>query len=76
MINLAATLQPIRRRIGQRLVIDRDADHRKSIFLAGTGRGGGTWLSEIINQNNEYRLVFEPFHPKRAPWMKPFGGVR
>jgi hypothetical protein len=40
MINLAATLQPIRRRIGQRLVIDRDAD------------------------------------PKRAPWMKPFGGVR
>jgi hypothetical protein len=37
MINLAATLQPIRRRI---------------------------------------RLVFEPFHPKRAPWMKPFGGVR
>ena len=34
MINLAATLQPIR------------------------------------------RLVFAPSHPKRAPWMKPFGGVR
>ena len=73
MKNLTAYLQPIRRRIGQRIVIDRDADHRKSIFIAGTGRGGGTWLSEIINQHNEYRLVFEPFHPKRAPWMKAFG---
>jgi hypothetical protein len=68
-----AYLQPIRRRMGQRFVFDRDPDHRKSIFIAGTGRSGGTWLSEIINQHNEYRLVFEPFHPKRTPWMKPFG---
>jgi hypothetical protein len=59
--------------MGLRFVIDRNADHRRSIFLAGTGRGGGTWLSEIINQHNEYRFIFEPFHPKRAPWMKPFG---
>jgi len=73
MTNLTAYLQPLRRRIGQRFVLDRDPDHRRSIFIAGTGRSGGTWLSEIINQHNEYRLVFEPFHPKRAPWMKPFG---
>lgn len=73
---LTAYLQPIRRRMGLRLVIDRDADHRKSIFLAGTGRSGGTWLSDIINQHNEYRFIFEPFHPKRAPWMKPFGERR
>ena len=74
--NLRATLQPIRRRMGQRLVIDRDPDHRKSVFLAGTGRSGGTWLSEILNQHNDYRLIFEPFHPKRAPWMQPFGERR
>jgi hypothetical protein len=73
MNNLKAYLQPLRRRIGQRLVVDRDPDHRKSIFIAGTGRSGGTWLSEIINQQNDYRIVFEPFHPKRAPWMAPFG---
>jgi hypothetical protein len=65
-------MQPIRRRLGQRLVFDLDADHRQSIFIAGTGRSGGTWLSEIVNQRNEYRIVFEPFHAKRAPWMKPF----
>ena len=76
MMNLAAYLQPIRRRLGQRLVVDRHPDHRRSVFLAGTGRSGGTWLSEIINQHNEYRIIFEPFHPKRAPWMKPFGERR
>jgi len=61
MNSLTTYLQPVRRRMGLRLVIDRDADHRKSIFLAGTGRSGGTWLSDILNQRNEYRLVFEPF---------------
>jgi len=75
-MNLAAYLQPIRRRLGQRLVVDRHPDHRRSVFLAGTGRSGGTWLSEIINRHNEYRIIFEPFHPKRAPWMKPFGERR
>ena len=73
MTSLTTYLQPIRRRMGLRLVIDRDSDHRKSILIAGTGRSGGTWLCDILNQRNEYRLVFEPFHPKRAPWMKPFG---
>jgi hypothetical protein len=73
MASLTTWLQPVRRRMGLRLVIDRDADHRKSVLVAGTGRSGGTWLCDILNQRNEYRLVFEPFHPKRAPWMKPFG---
>jgi hypothetical protein len=73
MNRLTPYLQPIRRRMGLRLVVDREADHRRSVFIAGTGRSGGTWLCDILNQRNEYRLVFEPFHPKRAPWMKPFG---
>lgn len=73
MKNLKTYLQPIRRRMGQRLVIDRDPDHRKTVFLAGTGRSGGTWVSEILNQRNEYRFIFEPFHPKRTPWMQRFG---
>lgn len=72
MKGLTTYLQPLRRRMGLRLVLDRNRDHRESVFIAGTGRGGGTWLSEIINQQNDYRLVFEPFHPKRAPWMEPF----
>jgi hypothetical protein len=72
MNNLVSYLQPIRRRLSVRFLIDRDADHRKSVFLAGTGRSGGGWIAETINQRNEYRYIFEPFHPKQAPWTKPF----
>jgi hypothetical protein len=72
MNSLVSYLQPIRRRLSVRFLIDRDADHRKSVFLAGTGRSGGGWIAETINQRNEYRYIFEPFHPKQAPWMRPF----
>lgn len=72
MNSLASYLQPIRRRMSVRVLIDRDPDHRKSVFLAGTGRSGGGWIAETINQRNDYRYIFEPFHPKRVPWVKPF----
>jgi hypothetical protein len=38
-------------------------DHRSSVFLAGSGRSGTTWLSQIINHGRHYRYVFEPFNP-------------
>ena len=38
-------------------------DHRSSLFLAGSGRSGTTWLSQIINNRRHYRYVFEPFNP-------------
>ena len=38
-------------------------DHRNSVFLAGSGRSGTTWLSQIINHAGRYRYVFEPFNP-------------
>lgn len=41
-------------------------DHRNSVFLAGSGRSGTTWLSEIINYRKDYRYVFEPFHPGKV----------
>jgi hypothetical protein len=41
-------------------------DHRSSVFLAGSGRSGTTWVAEVINHRNDYRLVFEPFHPGRV----------
>jgi hypothetical protein len=72
MNSLVSYLQPIRRRMSVRFVIDRDPDHRKSVFLAGSSRSGGGWIAEIINQRNDYRYIFEPFHPKRVPWVKPF----
>ena len=40
--------------------------HRDSVFLAGSGRSGTTWLSEIINHGGGYRYVFEPFNPGKV----------
>ncbi len=64
------------RRVGERLrgslYVDLERDHRRSIFLAGSGRSGTTWLSEIVNYRNEYRYVFEPFYPDRVSICKNF----
>ena len=48
-------------------------DHRSSVFLAGSGRSGTTWLSQIINHRRGYRYVFEPFNPRE---VGPFGHFR
>jgi len=41
-------------------------DSRKSVFLAGSARSGTTWLQDIINYDNEFRILFEPFHPENG----------
>ena len=47
-------------------------DHRNSVFLAGSGRSGTTWVAGIINHRKRYRLVFEPFHPSRVDLCEHF----
>ena len=42
-------------------IVDRGADLRSTVFLAGGARSGTTWLSELINYDNAYRYMFEPF---------------
>jgi len=42
------------------------------VFLAGTGRSGTTRLSNKINYNNEYRYIFEPFHPYKVNICRKF----
>ena len=45
-------------------------DYRKTVFLAGTGRSGTTWVENIINCDGSYRVMFEPFHSKKIPILK------
>ena len=52
--------------------MDLNRDYRKAIFLAGVGRSGTTWISEVINYNNDYRYIFEPFHPHKVPICRHF----
>lgn len=54
------------------LHVDLNRDYRRSVFLAGSGRSGTTWLSEIVNHRNDYRYVFEPFYPDRVRICKDF----
>lgn len=43
------------------IFINTNKNINNTILIAGTGRSGTTWLSEILNYNNEYRDIFEPF---------------
>src|ERR1700680_1291358 len=52
--------------------IDLGGDHRDSIFLAGSCRGGTTWIAEMINYDNAFRLIFEPFNPRVVPLCRAF----
>jgi len=47
-------------------------DHKDSVFLAGSGRSGTTWLSGIINHGGGYRYVFEPFNPGKVGAFEHF----
>jgi hypothetical protein len=64
---------PISRLLGRIYVDLGKGDHRDAVFLAGSGRSGTTWLSEVINYKGAYRYVFEPFNPAR---VRAFGHFR
>jgi len=63
---------PLSRLLGMVHVDLANGDHRNAVFLAGSGRSGTTWVSEIINYRNEYRFIFEPFHPGKVRVCKNF----
>ena len=46
----------------QSLYLDVGGDHRDTIFIAGAARSGTTWLSNVLNHDNTYRNMFEPFN--------------
>ena len=59
--------QPIRelkRRVFSRCFLDLNREISRTILIGGTGRGGTTWASEVINHTNAYRVLFEPFYPR------------
>jgi hypothetical protein len=46
-------------------IVDRDGETSRAVFLAGGARSGTTWMSELINYDNAYRFIFEPFGKKQ-----------
>ena len=69
--SLTAAGAPLRRLLGG---LDlAKGDHTKTVFLAGSGRSGTTWLSGLVNHDSGYRQVFEPFHPGKVGEFRGFG---
>lgn len=40
-------------------------NYRHTVWLIGDGRSGTTWVADLINWDQRYRELFEPFHPWR-----------
>lgn len=59
-------------KIHSKLYFNINHDYKKTIFLAGCGRSGSTWVSDIINYQNKYRYMFEPFHSNYVDICKNF----
>jgi Sulfotransferase domain len=38
--------------------------YREVVWLIGDGRSGTTWVASLINHEQRYREMFEPFHPR------------
>src|ERR1700730_7522982 len=52
-------------RVKSSTIVDRNRDMSRAVFLAGGARSGTTWISELINYDNAYRFMFEPFGVKQ-----------
>jgi hypothetical protein len=42
------------------------------LLVVGMGRSGTTWVCNLINYDNRYRVVFEPFSPTHVPEAQAF----
>ena len=59
------------RLLQHRLFLDVGGDHRDTVFVAGAARSGTTWLSNILNYDNTYRQMFEPFNTSFVAEARP-----
>jgi hypothetical protein len=60
------------RALVRNVFVDLDSDPKNTIFLAGTGRSGSSWVASIVNYRNDFRYLFEPFFPARVPLCRNF----
>jgi len=54
------------------LYFETGKSYKETVLLCGSGRSGTTWLAEILNNDNTFRYMFEPFHPDHVKIVKHF----
>jgi hypothetical protein len=75
-------LRPLWNRVRSASIVDSNADAANTVFLSSGARTGSTWVAEIINFENDYRFLFEPFsmvvplRPSWAPRLEPDDRLR
>jgi hypothetical protein len=47
--------------------LDRSGGPEATIFIVGSGRSGTTWIQEVLNRQQDHRVLFEPFNPR---WVR------
>jgi hypothetical protein len=53
-------------------VINLNSSLKENILIVASGRSGTTWLQELINKNNSYGIIFEPFNRRRVSVLSSF----
>jgi len=48
-------------------IIDRHADHRKAVFVAGVARNSTALICDALNSDGRYRYLHEPFSDMSGP---------
>ena len=71
-IKLKFLYQKAQRRLKKRPPLIDKGDYKQTVFLAGCGRSGSTWVTQILNYKNEYRILYEPFHSLYVDIMSHF----
>ncbi len=47
--------------------LDLGGGAEDTVFIAGSGRSGTTWVEEVVDRHHDHRVMFEPFWPLRVP---------
>lgn len=74
-MNIGTSLRQIKSALKAQLPIDMGSP-KKTIFIAGVGRSGTTWLGDLINHDKSYRVLFEPFHSDMVEKARIFTGIK
>ena len=48
--------------VQRQMYFDAGRDIRRTTLLLGSARSGTTWLQEVLNHDQSFRVIFEPFH--------------
>lgn len=52
--------------------LDLGGGTEDTVLVAGSGRSGTTWVEELLNRNNDFRIMFEPFWGKQVREVRHF----